>query len=105
MFEVDNGGCHQVVDDHVAENLAGSRATKHGGPFEVIAQLAYEVTCLHQRSSAENEHDTLSSDFAGWQIRPPPVILGPFVLSCFHGLFPLVIRPELVGRLLSRSRE
>ena len=37
MFEVDNGGRHGVVDDHVAENLAGSRATKHGGPFEVVA--------------------------------------------------------------------
>ena len=43
MFEVDTGGNHRVVDDHVAENLAGSRATKHGGPFEVVAQLAHEV--------------------------------------------------------------
>src|SRR5215471_19288910 len=78
MFEVDMGGNHRVVDDHVTENLTGSRATKHGGPFEVVAQLAHEVTCLHQRSSTENKQNTLSSDFAGWQIRPPPVSLGPF---------------------------
>ena len=105
MFEIDNGGDHGVVDNHVAENLTGSRATKYSGPFEVVAQFAHEVTCLHQRSSAKNERDTLLSDFASWQIRQPPVILGPFILSRFHGWFPLVIRPELVGRLLSRCRE
>src|SRR6202021_1130027 len=84
MFEIDNGGDDGVVDNHVAENLAGSRATKYGGPFEVVAQFAHEVTCLHQRSSAENECDTLLSDFASWQIRAPPITLGPLVLCCFH---------------------
>ena len=64
MFEIDNGGDHGVVDNHVAENLTGSRATKYSDPFEVVAQFAHEVTCLHQRSSAENECDTLLSDFA-----------------------------------------
>lgn len=39
---------------------------KHSGPFEVVAQVAHDITCLDQRPSAENEHDTLSSDFASW---------------------------------------
>src|SRR4029077_7760030 len=90
VFEVGNGGGHRVVDDIVAENLAGRRATEHGGSFEVVAQLAHGSTRLHQRSRAENEYNTLSSDFVGRQIRPPPVTLGPFVLSRFHGLLPLV---------------
>ena len=87
MFEVDNGGNHRVVDDHVAENLAGSRATKHGGPFEVVAQLAHEVTCLHQRSSAENERDTLSSDFASWQIRRHPSLWDHLYCAVFMSCF------------------
>jgi hypothetical protein len=66
MFEVGKGGNYRVVDDHVADNLAGSRATKDSAPFEVVAQLVHEVACLHQRSSTENEHDTLWSDFASW---------------------------------------
>jgi hypothetical protein len=88
MFKVDNGGNHRAVDDHVADYLAGSRTTKDGSPFEVVAQLPHEVTRLYQRSSTENEHDTVSSDFASWQIRLPPVALAPFVLCRFHQLSP-----------------
>src|SRR5262249_16494787 len=87
MLEVDKGGSHGVVDDHVTEDLAGCRATKHGGAFEVVAQLAHEIPFLHQRSGAEDEHGTLPPGFAIRQMRPPPVTLGPLVLSRFHGCF------------------
>ena len=75
MLELDCGGDNQVVDDRVADNLAGSRATKNGGPFEVVAQLIHEFARLDQRSGAENEYDSLSSYIASWQIRHPTFTL------------------------------
>ena len=48
MLEFDKSGSHRVVHDRVAENLAGRRAAKHRGAFEVVAQLAHGITCPHQ---------------------------------------------------------
>ena len=62
MLELDGGRDNRVVDDRVADNLPGSRATKNGGPFEVVAQLIHEFARLDQRSSAEDEDDRLSSN-------------------------------------------
>src|SRR5262245_56803285 len=99
MFEINDGGDHGVVDNHVAENLTGSRATKYGGPFEVVAEFAHDFTRLHQGSGAENESHTLSSDFTSWQIRPPPATLSPFVLCCFHESSPSQDKlSALIGR-------
>jgi len=83
MLELDDGGNYRVIDDRIADNLAGSRATKDGGSFEVAAQLIDKLTCLQQRSGAENKHDILSSHFIRWQIWLPPVTFGPFVLCGF----------------------
>ena len=66
MLEVDSGCDHRVVDDRVADNLARSRATEDGGPFEVAAQLVHKLACLDQRSGAKNENYPLPFNFAAW---------------------------------------
>ncbi len=57
------GGDHRVIDDRVADDLAGSRATNDGSSFEVAAQLTHKLTGLDQRSGAKDENDTLPFNF------------------------------------------
>ena len=84
MLELDGGRDNRVIDDRVADNLPGSRATKDGGPFEVVAQLIHEFARLDQRSGAKNENDPLPFNFSAGQIRLPSFALGPFILFRFH---------------------
>jgi hypothetical protein len=46
MLELDSGGDYRVVDNSVAKNFTRSRAPEDGCPFEVVAQISYELTCL-----------------------------------------------------------
>jgi hypothetical protein len=100
VLELDRGRDHRVVDDRVADDLAGSRATNDGGAFEMAAQLTQQFTRLDQRPSAKDEDDTLSFNFEVGLIRLPSITWRPLVLGRSHDLLPCCKTKRKKHRLL-----
>jgi hypothetical protein len=88
MLEVHSGGDHRVIDDRVADDLAGGRAAKDGGAFEMAAQLTQELARLDQRSGAKDENYIIPFNFRVWQIRLPAITSRPLILRGLHDLSP-----------------
>jgi hypothetical protein len=88
MLEVHSGGDHRVVDDRVTDDLTKCRATKNRGAPEVLPQLAHELACLDQGSSAEDENYAMSLNCQFSQIGRPAITAGPLVLRSLHDLSP-----------------
>jgi hypothetical protein len=84
MLKLHSGRDDGVVDNRVADDLAGSRATEDRGASEVASQLVHEVTRLDQGSAAKDENYSVSFNSSVRQIRLPTITWRPLVLGRFH---------------------